>query len=117
MRDLVNQVFRDVPCGTGGAGFVKIDRKQLDRVLERGAGWMVENGYGEERDARFAEAGGALEGADTAAVSERAKERGLPQLGTLGSGNHFLEVQYVEQVHDGARRAGPSASARARWWC
>lgn len=100
LRELVNQVFRDVPCGTGGSGFVKIDRKQLDRVLERGANWMVENGYGEERDARFAEAGGALEGADPAAVSERAKERGLPQLGTLGSGNHFLEIQYVEQVHD-----------------
>ncbi|HWQ53607.1 MAG TPA: RtcB family protein [Bryobacteraceae bacterium] len=100
IRDLVNQVFRDVPCGTGGSGFVKIDRKQLDRVLERGARWMVENGYGEERDARFAEAGGALEGADTAAVSERAKERGLPQLATLGSGNHFLEVQYVESVED-----------------
>jgi tRNA-splicing ligase RtcB len=61
---------------------------------------MVENGYGEERDARFAEAGGALEEADAAAVSERAKERGLPQVGTLGSGNHFLEVQVVEHVHD-----------------
>jgi tRNA-splicing ligase RtcB len=61
---------------------------------------MVENGYGEERDARFAEAGGALEGADPTAVSARARERGLPQLGTLGSGNHFLEVQYVEEVHD-----------------
>jgi tRNA-splicing ligase RtcB len=63
---------------------------------------MVKNGYGEERDAEFAEAGGALEGADAAAVSERARERGLPQLGTLGSGNHFLEVQYVEDVQDEA---------------
>lgn len=100
LRDLMNQVFRDVPCGAGGSGHVKVDRGQLDRVLERGAGWMVENGYGEERDARFAEAGGALEGADTAAVSERAKERGQSQLGTLGSGNHFLEIQYVEAIHD-----------------
>jgi tRNA-splicing ligase RtcB len=102
LRELLNQVFRDVPCGTGGSGFVKIGARDLDRVLVEGARWMVKNGYGEERDAEFAEAGGALEGADPAAVSERARERGLPQLGTLGSGNHFLEIQYVEQVHDEA---------------
>jgi tRNA-splicing ligase RtcB len=100
LRDLINQVFRDVPCGAGGSGFVKINHKQLDEILRHGAGWMVENGYGEEHDARFAEAGGALEEADPKAVSERAKERGLPQVGTLGSGNHFLEVQVVERVHD-----------------
>jgi tRNA-splicing ligase RtcB len=100
LKDLIDQVFRDVPCGTGTTGRVKIGAKQLEKVLREGARWMVENGYGDERDARFAEAGGALEDADPAAVSERAKERGLPQLGTLGSGNHFLEVQYVEEVHD-----------------
>ena len=100
LRELIDQIFRDVPCGVGGAGFIKIGAQDLERVLARGAGWMVENGYGEERDARFAEAGGALDGADAAAVSSRAKERGLPQLGTLGSGNHFLEVQYVEEIHD-----------------
>jgi len=105
LKELVDQVFRDVPCGTGTTGRVKIGAKQLDAVLRDGARWMVGNGYGEERDARFAEAGGALEEADPAAVSERAKERGLPQLGTLGSGNHFLEVQYVDRVHD-ARAAG-----------
>ena len=102
LRELINQVFRDVPCGAGGAGSIKIGAKELDRVLAEGAGWMVRNGYGDERDARFAEAGGALEGADPAAVSSRAKERGTPQLGTLGSGNHFLEVQYVEETHDEA---------------
>ena len=105
LRDLVNQVFRDVPCGTGGSGFVRITAKQLDEVLVEGAPWMVENGYGEPADAEYAEAGGALEGADPGSVSARAKERGLPQLGTLGSGNHFLEIQYVETVHD------PSAAA------
>jgi tRNA-splicing ligase RtcB len=106
LRELIDQIFRDVPCGAGRAGCIKIGAQDLERVLARGAGWMVENGYGEERDARFAEAGGALEGADGAAVSARAKERGLPQLGTLGSGNHFLEVQYVEEIHDeGAARA------------
>ena len=100
LRELINQVFRDVPCGTGGSGFIKIGARDLDRILVEGARWMVKNGYGEERDAEFAEAGGALEGADPKAVSERAKERGLPQIGTLGSGNHFLEVQYVEKIHD-----------------
>ncbi len=102
LRELINQIFRDVPCGTGGAGRIKIGAKELDQVLVKGARWMVENGYGEERDARFAEAGGALEGADPDAVSSRAKDRGMPQLGTLGSGNHFLEVQFVEQIHDEA---------------
>ena len=102
LKELIAQIFRDVPCGTGGEGFIQIGARELDRVLAEGARWMVRNGYGEERDAEFAEAGGALEGADPRAVSDRARERGRPQLGTLGSGNHFLEVQYVEEVHDGA---------------
>jgi tRNA-splicing ligase RtcB len=100
LRELINQVFRDVPCGAGTTGFVKIGWKELDAVLTGGAQWMVENGYGETRDAGLAEAGGALPGADPAAVSDRAKERGLHQLGTLGSGNHFLEIQFVEKIHD-----------------
>lgn len=100
LRELVNQIFRDVPCGTGGSGFVKISPKELDHVLVEGAGWMVRHGYGEPRDAEYAEAGGALDDADPGHVSDRAKERGRPQLGTLGSGNHFLEVQYVDQIAD-----------------
>jgi tRNA-splicing ligase RtcB len=102
LRELIDQIFRDVPCGAGGAGFIKVGPRDLDRILVEGARWMVKNGYGEERDADLAEAGGALEGADPAAVSERARERGMPQLGTLGSGNHFLEVQFVEEIHDEA---------------
>jgi tRNA-splicing ligase RtcB len=98
LRELLNQIFRDVPCGAGTTGRAEINQKQLDRVLVQGVRWMVENGYGEPRDAEFAEAGGALPDADPAAVSERARERGRPQLGTLGSGNHFLEVQYVEHI-------------------
>lgn len=106
LRELINQVFRDVPCGAGTTGFVKLGPKELDDVLIRGARWMVEKGFGEARDSEFAEAGGSLPGADPAAVSERARERGLPQLGTLGSGNHFLEVQLVEDIHEpGAARA------------
>ncbi|MGC9970571.1 MAG: RtcB family protein [Bryobacteraceae bacterium] len=100
MRELVDQVFRDVPCGTGGEGPVRINKPQLDQVLAKGAEWMVENGYGEPRDAEFTEERGRMEGADPGQVSERAKERGRPQLGTLGSGNHFLEIQRVERVFD-----------------
>jgi tRNA-splicing ligase RtcB len=102
LKELIDRIFRDVPCGAGGSGNVKIGPRDLDRVLVEGARWMVKNGYGEDRDANFAEAGGAIDGADPAAVSERARERGLPQLGTLGSGNHFLEVQRVDEIHDQA---------------
>jgi tRNA-splicing ligase RtcB len=102
LKELVDQVFRDVPCGTGGHGFIPVDPGQLEQVLVQGARWMVENGFGEQRDAEYAEAGGALDEADANHVSDRAKQRGRPQLGTLGSGNHFLEVQYVESIHDGA---------------
>lgn len=100
LKELVNQVFRDVPCGTGGSGFVKITRDELDDVLAGGARWMISHGYGHERDAEYAEANGALADADPSKVSARAKERGLPQLGTLGSGNHFLEIQRVDQIAD-----------------
>ena len=100
MRDLVNQVFRDIPCGTGGAGHVRITPKQLKEVLVDGAQWAVRNGYGVDSDVEFCEERGRLEGADPAHISERARERGLPQLGTVGSGNHFLEIQYVEKIHD-----------------
>jgi tRNA-splicing ligase RtcB len=102
LKPLIDQIFHDVPCGTGGEGRVKIKSAEIDDVLRQGARWMVANGYGDQRDAEFAEAGGALEGALPNKVSVRAKERGTPQLATLGSGNHFLEVQYVQNVHDRA---------------
>ncbi|MBE0656458.1 MAG: RtcB family protein [Bryobacteraceae bacterium] len=105
LRALVDQVFRDVPCGVGGKGHMDLTQKQLDRVLEDGAQWMVEEGYGEASDARLSEEGGRLRHAAPGTVSARAKERGRPQLGTLGSGNHFLEIQYVESIHDAAAAA------------
>jgi len=100
LRDLINQMFRDVPCGTGSKSDLKVDGRQLDAVLRDGAGWMIAQGYGGERDVEFTEERGAMAGADPDKVSHKAKERGRPQLGTLGSGNHFLEVQWVEQVVD-----------------
>lgn len=100
IRELVDEVFRSVPCGTGGHGSFDISLKQLDELLIEGARWVVRQGHGHARDAEFTEAGGALPEADPGAVSSRAKERGRPQVGTLGSGNHFLEIQYVDRVLD-----------------
>ena len=102
LKELIDQIFRDVPCGAGRQGRVALQRGELEDVLRQGARWMVNNGYGDGRDAEFAEEGGMLADAAPAQVSDRAKERGAPQLGTLGSGNHFLEIQYVEEIHDAA---------------
>lgn len=100
IRELVNQLFRDIPSGAGRSGDVRVSYQDLDRVLEEGAAWMVAHGYGRPEDLETCEEGGTIDGADPAAVSDRAKKRGLPQIGTLGSGNHFIEVQYVEQTFD-----------------
>lgn len=99
LKELVDQIFRDVPCGAGGQGPFDITAKELEEVLVRGAEAVVRKGFGEERDLRFAESRGCLPEADPEEVSARAKERGRPQLGTIGSGNHFLEIQYVESIH------------------
>jgi tRNA-splicing ligase RtcB len=100
IRELVNQLFRDIPSGAGRGGSIKLSYQDLDRVLTEGAAWMVAHGYGEPEDLTHCEEAGAIDSADPEAVSDRAKKRGLPQAGTLGSGNHFLEVQYVERVED-----------------
>jgi tRNA-splicing ligase RtcB len=100
LEQLVDEVFRQVPCGVGGKGKLEISARDLDHVLEQGAGWMVRAGYGEESDLDRCEGNGRLEDADPGQVSARAKERGRPQIGTLGSGNHFLEIQVVERIED-----------------
>lgn len=100
LRELVNQLFRDVPSGTGSEGTVPCTWHDLNDVLARGAAWVVEHGYGEPSDLEYCEESGAMRGADPDAVSDRAKQRGRTQLGTLGSGNHFLEVQYVERIFE-----------------
>jgi tRNA-splicing ligase RtcB len=111
MKELLNQLYRDAPPGLGGRGFLKISRQQLDALMVQGAGWMVERGYGTSADLDATESRGALSGADPTAVSERARQRGLAQLGTVGSGNHFLEVQSIDQVYDAdvARAFGVTA--------
>ncbi len=98
---MVDQLFRDVPSGVGSSGAIaKLSRTELEKVLVKGAAWAVERGYGSPEDLAHTEDRGALPGADPAAVSERAYARGQDQVGTLGSGNHFLEIQVVEEVFD-----------------
>ena len=100
IRDLVNQLFRDIPSGAGRKGSVQLSYRDLERVMLEGAGWMVRNGYGEPADLEHCEENGTMDGADPEAVGDRPRQRGLAQVGTLGSGNHFLEVQYVERVFE-----------------
>ena len=97
---LVDALFHRVPTGVGSAGALRVDDSTLRRVLQRGAEWAVEEGYGSDADLDVIEEGGRVDGADPDAVSDRARERGLDQIGTLGSGNHFLEVGYVSEVYD-----------------
>jgi tRNA-splicing ligase RtcB len=98
---LADALFEAVPSGMGrGRADLRLSREELEAVLVEGPAPLVEKGLGEAEDLGRIESGGRLSGADPGAVSERAYERGLPQLGTLGSGNHFLEVQYVDEVYD-----------------
>ena len=101
LRPAIDQLFRDVPAGVGSSGAIaKLSRAELERVVVQGAAWAVERGYGEIGDLEHTEAGGRLPGADPERISPRAWQRGLDQVGTLGSGNHFLEIQVVEEVFD-----------------
>ena len=95
IKELVNTLFKMVPAGVGCKGFVKINNQQFNNVMESGAKWCIENGYGWEQDLERIEDYGILKGADSKLVSDKAKGRGINQLGTLGSGNHYLEVQIV----------------------
>ncbi|MBN2430603.1 MAG: RtcB family protein [Acidobacteria bacterium] len=101
MRDLVAGLFQNVPSGVGSRRKdLRLQRRDEVKVLEEGARWAVKQGYGEEEDLAAIESGGALPGADPAAVSDKALERGRSQVGTLGSGNHFIEIGYVDEVFD-----------------
>jgi len=97
---LLDALFAAVPSGVGSTGRLKLDGRGMDGVLRGGARWAVEQGYGWPEDLDVIEASGALPQADPEAVSPQAKQRGRGQIGTLGSGNHFLEVQVVDEVYD-----------------
>jgi tRNA-splicing ligase RtcB len=100
IEQLIQQLFRDIPCGTGRKGALSLGGRELDAVLRDGAEWAVSGGYGTDEDLARIEEHGKLRSADPGAVSNRAKERGHVQLGTLGSGNHFLEIQRVDEIYD-----------------
>src|SRR5512144_143108 len=96
-------MFNHVPTGVGAhRRDLKLGRQELRAVMQQGAAWAVNRGYGRTRDLEHIEEGGALDGADPDLVSDRALERGATQLGTLGSGNHFAEIQYVAEIYDEA---------------
>jgi tRNA-splicing ligase RtcB len=95
LERLMTELFRKVPAGVGASGFVRLSREEFGRVMTHGAKWCVERGYGWHRDLIRMEEGGCIEGVDASVVTDHAIQRGINQLGTLGSGNHYLEVQVV----------------------
>ena len=100
IRPLVDQLFLDIPTGVGQSGKFKFEKPKLKRLLEEGSQFVVDLGSGTDRDVQFTEAFGRLDGADPDRVGDRALTRGADQCGTLGSGNHFLEIQVVDRVLD-----------------
>ncbi len=107
-KQLLTEIFKEVPAGVGKGGTTRLSRNVLKEVCSKGAEWAVENGYGKREDLQRTEENGRMKAADPGYLSQRAVERGIPQLGTLGAGNHFLEIQKVDEIYDdeGARVFG-----------
>ncbi|MGB9682669.1 MAG: RtcB family protein [bacterium] len=100
LSSLLDAIFVNVPSGLGSEGKLKVKGKEFDKVLIEGAKWAVKNGYGKEEDLERIEENGSMGEADPSVISSKARERGAPQLGTLGSGNHFIEIQRVQKIFD-----------------
>ena len=100
IEQLTNEIFHNVPSGVGSKGKLRVNDRELTEVMAKGSRWAVEHGYGEAADVVTTEESGCIKSADPDRVSSRARERGAPQLGTLGSGNHFMEVQKVDEIYD-----------------
>jgi len=98
MKELIAALFKNVPSGVGSKGKIKLKERELEDAVVRGIDWAIENGYGREEDKERTEENGKIEGADPTFVSKKAKSRGLPQFGTVGAGNHFVEVQEIEKI-------------------
>ncbi|MHA1310922.1 MAG: RtcB family protein [Candidatus Helarchaeota archaeon] len=99
IKKLINKIFELVPSGLGSQGKIRVNQTQLNEALRLGAKWAIENDYGWEKDLEFIEENGQMENADPSVVSPKAIQRGLPQIGSLGSGNHFLEIQKVDKIY------------------
>ncbi len=97
LKELVNELFKRVPAGVGSKGFVKLSASEFRQVVEQGAEWCIKKGYGWSEDFERTEEDGKMKGANSEKVSDRAVQRGLEQIGTLGSGNHYLEIQVVKK--------------------
>lgn len=100
IEQLVAELYTSIPSGVGSTGKLKVSEKELEKVLVQGSRWAVEKGYGDAEDIVVTEESGCIVGANPEKVSSKAKKRGVPQLGTLGSGNHFLEVAVVDEIYD-----------------
>jgi tRNA-splicing ligase RtcB (3'-phosphate/5'-hydroxy nucleic acid ligase) len=100
LESLISALFNDIPSGVGSGGDIRASVKEEKEIFLKGAGWAVKKGYGVKEDLEFTEDNGSIEGADPSIVSDRAYERGKDQSGTLGSGNHFLEIQEVDEIFD-----------------
>ena len=114
LKLLVDTLFNAVPSGVGATGRVKLDAQATEGVLRHGARWAVDQGYGWADDLDAIESGGALSQADPDAVSPEAKKRGRAQIGTLGSGNHFLEVQVIDEIYDAPAAEAMGLTARGQ---
>jgi len=99
-KELLTEIFKEVPAGVGKGGVTRLSQSVLKEILIKGAEWAIENGYGTRDDLQMTEEQGRMKDADWSHVSHRALERGIPQLGTLGAGNHFLEFQKVDKIFD-----------------
>ena len=100
IKQLIDGLFENIPSGLGSEGKIKVSRKELNELIVEGARWAVRHGFGSEEDLDVTEEGGCMKGANPARVSDKAVKRGMPQAGTLGSGNHFLEVQVVKEIFE-----------------
>jgi tRNA-splicing ligase RtcB len=100
INELINELFLNVPSGLGSEGRIKVSQKEMNQLMVEGARWAVKQGLGFEEDLDATEEGGCLAGANPDKISDKAIKRGMPQAGTLGSGNHFLEIQVVKEIFD-----------------
>ncbi len=97
---LSKKLYAEIPSGMGKGGHIKLSQLQIENVLVKGAEWAVEHGYGQREDLEYMESHGRLQEADPSYVSDMAKKRGSDQLGTIGSGNHFVEVDYIDEIYN-----------------
>jgi len=100
IEEVIADLFINIPSGLGSTGKIRVSEKELDEVLVKGSRWAVEKGYGKVEDIVVTEETGCMKGANPGKVSSKAKKRGIPQLGTLGSGNHFLEIELIDEIYD-----------------